>query len=275
MASETICFLSAVSSCPLPSIPLSWDQSLHLPYSVINSLPEDSSLVAQTLPPQLPCLKLQLWSGPQHHNFNFGLTFRPFFLNLKQEIWNKKQRPQALPIPFSVLAGRTQMWPSLTTCSSTSNSPISYHWKDPKQFTIWKGDTRTHTSAVMSSASKAEKYFIPLLPSLLLIKTFHSHGGISFSRSSALISWVHPTALINWLRFAQFFCHAFEFFHVPWQNGTKLRLPVASQGATYHQLLNHILIPWHPVVLKPHMLLASIPTGSKFFMVIDIYIVLL
>lgn len=60
MASETTRFLSAVSSCPLPSIPLSEDQSSDLPYSAINSLPQDSSLVAQTLPPQFLCLKLQL-----------------------------------------------------------------------------------------------------------------------------------------------------------------------------------------------------------------------
>lgn len=60
MASETTSFLSAVFSCLLSSIPLSQDQSLDLSYYAINSLPWDSSLVAQMFPPQLLCLKLQL-----------------------------------------------------------------------------------------------------------------------------------------------------------------------------------------------------------------------
>lgn len=80
MASETTGFLSAVFSCPLPSIPLSQDQSLDLCYSAINSsLPQDSSLVAQTFPPQLLCLKLQLRSRPQHHIFYLWFDLQAIF----------------------------------------------------------------------------------------------------------------------------------------------------------------------------------------------------
>lgn len=104
-----------------------------------------------TLPPQMLCFKLHL---QYHRAFHYHLLY-PLFdlqchfsLNLRQECWNKKQRPQALPIPFSVLAGTSQMWPSLTICSLASNIPISCNWEDQKEIATWKGETRTrHVSS--------------------------------------------------------------------------------------------------------------------------------
>lgn len=195
--------------------PIVWDQPSDLPCSAIHSLPHDSSLVAQTLPPQFLCLKLQLWSCPQHHMFYLWFDFQAIF----PWIWSRKVGIKNKG--FKLYPSRFLSWleqhrydlpwppvpPQFPIIERTQNNSLS--GKERQR--------HTHQQSRQGHQRLKSTLFPPSFPTFNKNLPLRPHGGISFSRSPTLISWVHPIALIKWLWFAQFFCPAFEFFHVPWQ----------------------------------------------------------
>lgn len=113
------------------------------------------------------------------------------------------QRPQALPLSLSILAGTEHTWHSLTTCCPTSPSPISCNWEAPKQLLFGKETQEWIVSAVTPQASEAKDHPIPLhLPIFNKILPPRPHWHIWSHRSPTLTSQVHA---INLLCFAKSF----------------------------------------------------------------------